>query len=59
VIRGNNTTENYVKKLERKSKTFYYEGVDYSGFDKVINHANPTVGIQYIFNLSVKYKLKK
>lgn len=49
----------YVKKEERKSKTFYYEGTDYTGFDKVINNADPEVGIQYIMNLNVKYDLKK
>ncbi|MCW1963103.1 SIMPL domain-containing protein [Chryseobacterium viscerum] len=49
----------YVKKEERKSKTFYYDGTDYIGFDKVINNADPEVGIQYIMNLNVKYDLKK
>jgi uncharacterized protein YggE len=49
----------YVKKEERKSRTFYYDGTDYTGFDKVINNADPEVGIQYIMNLSVKYDLKK
>lgn len=49
----------YVKKEERKSRTFYYDGTDYTGFDKVINNSNPEVGIQYIMNLSVKYDLKK
>ncbi|TZF95292.1 DUF541 domain-containing protein [Chryseobacterium panacisoli] len=49
----------YVKKEERKSKTFYYDGTDYTGFDKVINNSDPEVGIQYIMNLSVKYDLKK
>jgi len=49
----------YVRKEERKSKTFYYDGTDYTGFDKVINNADPEVGIQYIMNLNVKYDLKK
>jgi len=49
----------YIKKEERKSKTFYYDGTDYTGFDKVINNSDPEVGIQYIMNLSVKYDLKK
>jgi len=48
-----------VKKEERKAKTYFYEGINYSGFDKVINNANPEIGIQYILNLSVKYDLKK
>ncbi|MBO9693660.1 SIMPL domain-containing protein [Chryseobacterium sp.] len=49
----------YIKKEERKSKTFYYDGTDYTGFDKVIHNADPEVGIQYIMNLNVKYDLKK
>ncbi|MBP1165351.1 uncharacterized protein YggE [Chryseobacterium sp. PvR013] len=49
----------YIKKEERKSKTFYYDGTDYTGFNKVINNSDPEVGIQYIMNLSVKYDLKK
>lgn len=49
----------YIKKEERKLKTFYYDGTDYTGFDKVINNSDPEVGIQYIMNLSVKYDLKK
>lgn len=49
----------YIKKEERKSKTFYYDGIDSTGFDKVINNSDPEVGIQYIMSLSVKYDLKK
>lgn len=49
----------YIRKEERKAKTYYYEGTDYSGFDKVINESNPEVGIQYILSLTVKYDLKK
>lgn len=49
----------YIKKEERKSKTFYYDGTDYTGFDKVINNSDPEIGIQYIMNLSVKYDMKK
>lgn len=52
-------SNNHIKKLERKSKTFYYEGVDYSIFDKVLNQANPEIGIQYILNLIVTYDVKK
>jgi len=52
-------SNNHIKKLERKSKTFYYEGVDYSIFDKVLNQENPEIGIQYILNLIVTYDVKK
>ncbi len=59
IVRGNNNYDSYVKKLERKGKTFYYEGLEYSGYDKVINNNDPEIGIQYVLNLSVKYDLKK
>lgn len=59
VVRGNYNNDYYIKKLERKGKTFYYEGIKYSGYDKVINDENPEIGIQYIVNLSVKYDFKK
>ena len=59
VVRGNYNNDYYIKKLERKGKTFYYEGIKYSGYDKVINDESPEIGIQYMINLSVKYDFKK
>ncbi|WP_162088753.1 SIMPL domain-containing protein [Chryseobacterium aquaeductus] len=59
VVRGNYNNDSYIKKLERKGKTFYYEGIKYSGYDKVINNENPEIGIQFMINLSVKYDFKK
>lgn len=59
VMRGNYNNDNYIKKLERKGKTFYYEGAGYSGYDKVINDDNPEIGIQYVLNLSLKYDIRK
>lgn len=53
------SNESFYKKELRKGKTFYYEGVDYSDFDKIINDENPEVGIQYIMNISAKYDVKK
>ena len=52
-------SNSYTKKLERKAKTFYYEGIDYSPFDKVLNQTDPEIGIQYILNLIVTYDVKK
>lgn len=59
VVRGNYNNDYYIKKLERKGKTFYYEGANHAGYDKIINDENPEIGIQYIVNLSVKYDFKK
>lgn len=50
---------NYAKQIARKSKTFYYEGIDRSGFDKVINAESPEVGIQYILLLRQVYRLER
>jgi len=47
----------YLKKIARKNKTFYYDGVSSAGFDKVINSNQTEVGIQYIMTLTVSYKI--
>ena len=52
-------SSSFIKKEARKNQTFYYEGVDCSGFDKIINEANPEIGIQYVLSLSVIYDLVK
>lgn len=59
VVRGNYNNDYYIKKLERKGKTFYYEGANHAGYDKIINDENSEIGIHYIVNLSVKYDFKK
>lgn len=56
---GKSNSQGYIKKLERLGKTYYYEGYDYAGFDKVINNTNPIIGIQYVLNLTVRYEIKK
>ena len=57
-IYRNNYGRNYVQKEARKHRTFYYEGVSTSGFDKVINPNKPEIGLQYVFMLSVQYELE-
>ncbi|MBN2572340.1 MAG: SIMPL domain-containing protein [Ignavibacteriales bacterium] len=51
--------ENYLKKIARKNTTFYYDGIDYSSFDKIINNAKPEIGIQYVLTLTVVYDIEK
>lgn len=53
----NNRNTNYMKKLARKNKSFYYDGVSTAGFDKVINPNQTEVGIQYTLTLTVSYKI--
>ncbi|MCD8433529.1 SIMPL domain-containing protein [Tenacibaculum finnmarkense genomovar ulcerans] len=49
----------YIKKTERKNKSFFYEGVNFSGFDRIINGSQTQIGIQYILKISILYNLKK
>lgn len=53
----NTRNSNYMKKLARKNKSFYYDGVSTAGFDKVINANQTEVGIQYTLTLTVSYKI--
>lgn len=49
----------YDKEYLRKENTFYYQGIHYSGFDKVLNATNPEVGTQYVLHLEAKFNVKK
>lgn len=53
----NNRNVNYMKKLARKNKSFYYDGISTADFDKVINPNQTEVGIQYTLTLTVSYKI--
>ena len=52
-----NARNQYFKKVERKNKTFYYDGMSSAGFDKVINSNQTEVGIQYAITLTITYKI--
>lgn len=52
----NNYTTRVVKK-ERKNTTYYYNGIDFRGFDKIINAAETEVGVQYILTINYSIKL--
>lgn len=54
---GYKSDAKYLKKIERKNKTFYYNGVSTAEFDKVINPSQTEVGIQYVLSLTVSYKI--
>lgn len=58
-IYNNRATTPYIKKEQRKNRTFYYQGVDTTVFDEVINPSDPQVGIQYVFTIKVAYHIKK
>lgn len=52
-----NRNQNFIKKLARKNTTHYYEGINTNSFDKIINMAQSEVGIQYVLNISIAYKI--
>lgn len=52
-----NNRNPYLKKIARKNKTFYYDGISSAGFDKVINPNQTEVGIQYVLTLTMTYKI--
>jgi len=51
--------DNYVIKDLRKSTTFYYDPISYSGFDKVINPAVTEPAVEFALNLAIKYHIQK
>lgn len=54
-----NYNENYTVKDIRKSKTFYYNKINYSGFDQVINPSVTEPAIEYILQLAIKFQIEK
>jgi len=50
---------NYIRKEARKAKTFYYQGIDTSSFDRVINPSIPEVCLQYVVEMEIVYHIKK
>ncbi len=47
----------YLKKIARKNKTFYYDGLSSAGFDKVIHPNQTEVGMQYVMTITMHYKI--
>lgn len=58
-VYSNRYSGEYIRKEARKNKTFYYQGLDVSDFDKIINPTTPEVGIQYVLNISIIYKINR
>lgn len=57
---NSNYSSSYIKKEVRKERTFYYDGIETEiGVDKIIDEISPIIGIQYVFELVIKYDLKK
>lgn len=56
---SNRYSSDFIQKEARKHKTFYYDGTDVSTFDKVIQAADPEVGIQYVLEVEMIFELEK
>lgn len=54
-----NYTTGLIKKDLEKKTTLYFKGADLSAFDKVINEADPRKEIQCVYELRVRYMLKR
>lgn len=56
-------TTNYnsalIQRINRKNKTFYYDKIEQSKFDLIINSASPVVGIQYVLEIVMEFNLKR
>lgn len=50
---------NRIREEKRKKTTWYYDGLSFSGFDKVIRPEKLRVGLQAVFELEMKYERKK
>ncbi len=50
--------KSYTVKDIRKSQTYYYNKINYSGFDKVINPSVTEPPIEFILSLAIKYEIK-
>lgn len=48
-----------VQRMERKNKTFYYDKIDPSRFDLIMNSTSPVVGIQYVLEIMMEFDLTK
>ena len=57
-VHTKNYSSHYVQQEERKNKTFYYDGVQTSGFDKIINSSVPDIGIQYVMSVTMTFELE-
>ncbi len=54
-----NYHNNFIKKDLRKGETFYYDKVDYSGFDQVINPSVTEPAVEFVLTLQIRYQTMK
>lgn len=59
VYQHHNYAQRFVQKEMRKQSTYYYDGMPFAGFDKVINSDQTKIGLQYVLTVTVTYKRPK
>ncbi|MGB4846921.1 MAG: SIMPL domain-containing protein [Saprospiraceae bacterium] len=57
-VSGSGYNNTYATKEIRKSATYYYDKINYSGFDKVINPYVMEPAVEFVLTLQVKYKIE-
>lgn len=55
----NNYYNGFVRRDLRKSATFYYDKMNYSGFDKVVNPTITEPAVEFVLMLQIKYQTEK
>jgi len=50
---------NYTTKAMRKSATYYYDKINYSGFDKVINPYVTEPAVEFVLTLQIKFEIQR
>ncbi len=58
-VSGTGYNNNYTTKNIRKSATIYYDKINYSGFDKVINPYVTEPAVEFVLTLQVKFEIEK
>ena len=56
---GYNNNSSVTTKEVRKSATYYYDKINYSGFDKVINPYVTEPAVEFVLTLQVKFEMEK
>ncbi len=58
-VTGSGYNNNTTTKNIRKSATYYYDKINYSGFDKVINPYVTEPAVEFVLTLQVKFEIEK
>ncbi len=57
-VSGSGYNNSYTTKDVRKSATYYYDKINYSGFDKVINPYVTEPAVEFVVTLQIKFEIE-